>query len=76
MTVNLNWSIAGDCIIDVTRLERKKGDNGTFTTIATNPANPYVDTCPSPGFYVYRLAIVTGGQTTYSNEVRVKASKR
>jgi subtilisin family serine protease len=76
MTVNLNWSIAGDCMIDVTRLERKKGDNGTFTTIATNPANPYVDTCPSPGFYVYRLAIVTGGQTTYSNEVRVKASKR
>jgi fibronectin type 3 domain-containing protein len=79
LNVNLNWSVTGECEIQLIRIERKDGraeSTKPYATIANNPTNPYKDVCPGPGFYTYRLAVVVNGQTTYSDQVTIKASRK
>lgn len=79
LNVTLNWTvdITGTCTVSSTRLERKKGGNGTYTVVAFNPNSPYTDNVPNPGQYTYRLQIQSStGQTFYSNEKNIKVNKK
>lgn len=78
LVVNLSWTVSNSgCTVASTRLERKKGSNGTYSTVAFNPVSPYQDNVPTPGSYTYRLMFQSSiGQTFYSNEKHIQVKKK
>lgn len=83
MNVNLNWSytISGDCSVQSTRIERKKGKASStdqYVTVqgSVNASSPFQTVMPGNGFWTYRLVVVTTVGEKYSDPVTVKASNR
>ena len=76
LNVTLSWTINSTCPVQSTRLERKKGSNGTYSVVAFDPTSPYQDNVPTPGQYTYRLRVMADGQTVFSNEKIIQVKKK
>lgn len=78
LTVNLTWTVSNSgCTIASSRLERKKGVNGTYSAVAFNPVSPHQDNVQTPGSYTYRVMFQSStGQTFYSNERNIQVKKK
>lgn len=77
LNVTLSFTATSNCTIQSKRLERKKGGNGSYQTVANNPSSPYIDAVPNPGQYTYRLVVtLTNGEVGYSNEKQIQVKKK
>jgi len=72
--VRLYWQVHGDDVANAI-VERRVGETGPWTRIATQPAKQteYADAAPPSGVVCYRVrAANANGESAYSNVVRVR----